>query len=152
MRPDGGTEKIPLRASKDAVRPGTFSNQFSALLEGEYRISLPVPDSPGLEVLMTSVQVNIPDLEKERPQRNDALLTQFAEQTRGQMYVGMPAFNVPSTDPLSPLNLIAAQDQETFIPGAADRFFQQRLMMWLLGIITLLLCLEWTTRRLQKLA
>ena len=101
---------------------------------------------------MTSVQVNIPDLEKERPERNDALLTQFAEQTRGQMYVGMPSFGVPQSDPLSPLNLIAAQDQETFIPGAADRFFQRRLMMWLLGLVTLLLCLEWTTRRLQKLA
>ena len=152
LRPDGSSEAIALQGTKDSVRPGTFTGQFSANLEGEYRISLPIPDSPELEVLMTLVQSNIPDLEKERPQRNDALLSELAEKTQGHYYVGMSAWGVADDDPLSPVNLIQPQNQETVLPGTPDRNFQSRLMMWLLALIVICLALEWTLRRLHKLA
>ena len=141
-----------MQGTKDSVRLGTFTAQFSANLEGEYRINLPIPDSPEQEVLTALVQANIPDLEKERPQRNDALLSEMAEKTQGHYFVGMSAWNVADNNPLSPAQLIQPQDQETVLPGTPDRNFQRRLMMWLLGLIVLCLSLEWTFRRLHKLA
>ena len=152
LRPDGSSETVALQGTKDSVRPGTFTGQFSANLEGEYRISLPIPDSPERDVLMTPVQANIPDLEKERPQRNDALLSELAEKTQGHYYVGMPAWGVADDDPMSPVQLIQTRNQETVLPGTPDRNFQRRLMIWLLGLIVLCLALEWTFRRLHKLA
>ncbi len=152
LRPDGSTETLELRSNKDSVRPGTFTGQFSANLEGEYRISLPIPDSPDFETLTTQIQSNIPDLEKERPQRNDELLSEIADKTQGHYYVGMSAFDIEIENPLSPTQLIQPQDQETLLPGTPDRNFQRRLMMWLLILIVLCLAQEWTFRRLHKLA
>lgn len=152
VRPDGSSAKLELQGTNDTVRPGTYTAQFSANQEGEYRINLPVPDSPEQEILTAQVQANIPDLEKERPQRNDALLNEMAEKTQGRYFVGMTAWDVSDDNPLSPVQLIQPQDQETVLPGTPDRNFQRRLMMWLLALIVLCLSLEWTFRRLHKLA
>jgi hypothetical protein len=151
-RPDGTTHRIELEATQNAVRPGTFHGQFTAGSEGDYRISLPIPASPDREVLTTSVQANIPDLEKEQPQRNDALLNELAEKTHGHFYVGTNSFQSDESNPLSPVLMIQPQDQVTFLTGTLDRFFQRKLMMWLLGLMTAALALEWTIRRLHKLA
>ena len=35
--------------------------------------------------------VKVPDLEKDNPQRNDALLSEIALRTKGRYYVGIPA-------------------------------------------------------------
>jgi hypothetical protein len=152
LRPDESTEPIVLRSSNDAVSPGTFSSQFIAAQEGDYRISLAIPDSPNLEVLTATVVAKIPDLEKERPQRNDELLAEIAEKTQGHYYVGLKEFSVNEEDPMSPHNLIQPRDQETFLTGTFDRFFQRKLMMWLLGLFATALSLEWIVRRLHKLA
>ena len=152
LRPDGTRQDLALEATKNAVRPGTFNGQFTAGSEGDYRISLPIPASPDLDVLTTTVQANIPDLEKEQPQRNDALLTELADKTNGHFYVGMKSFQTTDANPLSPTAIIQPQDQETFLTGTLDRFFQRKLMMWLLGLLATSLALEWTIRRLHKLA
>ena len=152
LSPDGRTQQILLRGSQGSVRPGTYSGQFSAIQEGEYRISLPIPNSPDLEVLRSTVQASIPDLEKERPQRNDPLLTEIAEKTQGHYYIGMSALDVEDSDPFSPASLIQPADQEIYLPGTPDRYFQRKLAMWLLGLIVAALALEWTIRRLHKLA
>ena len=152
LRPDGTTQNVELEANKNAVRPGTFNGQFRAGSEGDYRISLPIHASPDLEVLSTTVQANIPDLEKEQPQRNDPLLQDFGDKTNGHFYIGTKAFRSSADNPLSPNRLIQSQDQETFLTGTLDRFFQRKLMMWLLGILTTSLSLEWIIRRLHKLA
>ncbi len=151
-RPDGSNTKLVLQGTKDSVRPGTFTGQFSANLEGEYRINLAIPDGPEQEVLTALVQANIPDLEKVHPQRNDALLSEMAEKTQGHYFVGMSECDVTDDNPLSLARLIQPQDQETVLPGTPDRNFQRRLMWWLLGLIVLCLSLEWTFRRLHKLA
>ena len=152
LRPDGTRQDLALEATKNAVRPGTFNGQFTAGSEGDYRISLPIPASPDLDVLTTTVQANIPDLEKEQPQRNDALLTELADKTNGHFYVGMKSFQTTDANPLSPTAIIQPQDQETFLTGTLDRFFQRKLMMWLLGLIATALAFEWSVRRLHKLA
>jgi len=115
-------------------------------------VTLPIPDSPDLEVLSTSIAASIPDLEKERPQRNDALLSKLADKTQGHFYIGLPEFSVPAEDPDSPENLIQPRDQESLLSGAFDRFFKRKLMMWLMGLVVLALAMEWTVRRLHRLA
>lgn len=151
-RPNGTTQNIELKPTENAVRPGTFQGQFTTGSEGDYRVSLPIPDSPDFEILTATVQANIPDLEKEQPQRNDALLSEIADRTQGQFYVGTNSFLSAEDNPLSPVKLIHSQDQETFLAGTLDRFFQRKLMMWLLGLMATALALEWTVRRLHKLA
>ena len=151
LKPDGTTQRIELTSLKDAVRPGSFRGRFTAGVQGNYRISLPIPDSPDLETLTTEVQSDIPDLEKEQPERNDAVLAELAERTLGHYYVGTGSLTVDPSDPLFPTQLIQPQDQITFLPGTPDRFFNRRLMMWLLGLITTALCIEWTLRRLNRL-
>ena len=151
-RPNGTTQKLKLTPTENAVRPGTFNGQFTTGSEGEYRVSLPVPDSVDFEILTTTVQANIPDLEKEQPQRNDALLTELADRSLGHYYVGTGSFRSTEENPLSPVKLIQPQDQETFLAGTLDRFFQRKLMMWLLGVMAAALAFEWTVRRLHKLA
>jgi hypothetical protein len=141
-----------LRSNSAAVRPGTFSGQFIAAIEGDYRISLPIPDSPDLETLATTVRSSIPDLEKERPQRNDKLLQEMADKTEGYYYRGFEAFSVSPESESAPENLIQLRDQETLLTGALDRVFKRKLMMWLMALIAISLTLEWTTRRLHRLA
>ncbi|MFK7770154.1 MAG: VWA domain-containing protein [Mariniblastus sp.] len=152
LRPDGTRQDLSLEATKNAVRPGTFNGQFTAGSEGDYRISLPIPASPDLEVLTSTVQANIPDLEKEQPQRNDSLLTEIADKTNGYFYVGINSFQSTESNPVSPTKIIQSQDQETFLTGTLDRFFQRKLMMWLLTLLATSLAMEWTIRRLHKLA
>jgi hypothetical protein len=151
-KPDGTIQRLVMRAAENAVRPGTFAAQFSATSEGVYRVSLPIPNSAELEVLSTSVQASIPDLEQEKPQRNDLLLSEMAEKTSGHYYIGTESFNLPQTDPRSPLQQMPPQDQITFLTGTPNQDFHRRLMMWLMGIVTFALALEWTVRRLNKLA
>jgi hypothetical protein len=152
IRPDGTTQEVKLEATMNAVRPGTFSGQFTVTNEGEYRVNLPIPASPDLEVLSTYVRANIPDLEKQQPERNDALLSELATKTRGHFYIGTNSFRSDESDPFSPMRLIQPQDQETYLTGTMDRFFQRKVMMWLLGLMTAALAIEWTVRRLHKLA
>ncbi|MEL7498112.1 MAG: VWA domain-containing protein [Planctomycetota bacterium] len=151
-RPDGTTQLMNLKASGGAVRPGTFEAQFATTLEGEYRIQLPVPESETLDVLTSSVRAAIPDLEKAKPQRNDAGLAELADRTQGHYYIGADSFESEADNPMSPAELIVPQDQETFLTGTLDRFFKRKLMIWLLVWIVVSLAMEWTIRRLHKLS
>ncbi len=152
LKPDGSTETLDLKAAKDSVRAGTFSAQFTALADGEYRVSLPVPESPEGDILTTTVEAKIPDLEKARPQRNDALLQQFADKTNGKYFIGVDDLNTNPGDPESLYSLVAPQDQITFLPGTPNREFGRRTMIWLLVFVVVALAMEWTIRRLHKLA
>ena len=93
-------QRVTLAA--DPAPSGSFAGQFQVLEEGAYRLELPVPESQN-ERLTRRIQVKVPELERENPQRNDALLERIAEQTRAAYYdriaeqtraayyVGMPA-------------------------------------------------------------
>ena len=70
--PDHNAQTVALRP--DTSRAGTFVGHFTATHEGTYRLELPIPDS-GDQRLTRRIQVRVPDLELESPQRNDALLT-----------------------------------------------------------------------------
>jgi hypothetical protein len=149
--PSGSSQPLTLR-SNPAASVGSFTGTFVAGEEGEFRLSLPVPESIDEHVLTLSVESTIPDLEKEKPQRNDAVLAQIAQSTGGVCLLDADALAGSPNHPLSTLKLIPSQDQETIIAGTFDRFFKRQLMIWTLAIMTLSLTMEWTFRRLQKLA
>ena len=86
IQPDGAAQTVALRA--DPSRAGAYLGQFPALQEGTYRLELPVPESEN-ERLSRRIQVKVPDLERENPRRNDALLSAIAKNTGGKYYVGM---------------------------------------------------------------
>ena len=86
IQPDGTARTIALRA--DRSRAGAYAGEFPALLEGTYRLELPLPESQN-ERLGRRIQVKAPDLERENPRRNDALLSAIASGSGGKYYVGM---------------------------------------------------------------
>jgi hypothetical protein len=144
-QPDGTLQNIQL--NPDPSRAGTYSGQFAVRQEGVCRLELPVPDTD-TERLTRRIQVRVPDLERENPQRNDRLLTALAGETRGRYYVGMDALlgvNVdrPLVEELSDRSLIIPVS-EAPVPLWDNAY----VMLGLCG----LLAVEWLTRRLLKLA
>lgn len=143
--PDNTTQTIQL--APDPRRVGTYSGQFSARQEGNYRLELPVPESDD-ERLTRRVQVRVPDLERENPQRNDALLSEIAEATGGRYFRGLDeALGRGGTEPLAAL----LKDQSKTLPvsDAPQPLWDNR---WFLFAICGFLCLEWFVRRISKLA
>lgn len=148
LRPDSTSETLTL--APDASRKGMYAGQFTALVEGTYRLELDVPESAG-EQLTRRIQVKVPELERENPQRNDALLNEIAKRTGGTYYVGADA--VLGTQGLPPLsNQLADRTEVTYLAGVTDRDFERDWMRGLLVAICGALCVEWLIRRLSKLA
>ncbi len=150
-RPDGERQPVTLRRLREGTREGIYTGQFVATTQGDFRVELIIPDSERLEILTRDVRAQVPDLEVEHPQRNDALLSELAAQTAGTYFVGMDAA-IGSADEPALSTAIVPQDQETYLPGTPDLDFERRLMSWLLGLICGALCLEWLLRRLYRLA
>jgi hypothetical protein len=152
ITPGKFSRSIKLRSNPDEASSGSFNGNFAATEAGEYRINLSIPESPNLEVLTATVVATIPDLEKERPQRNDGILAKIAKTTGGLYFKSPNQLNADPDNPASAVQLIPPQDQETIIAGTFDRFFKRKFMMWVLGILTTCFATEWLLRRLQKLA
>ena len=95
------------------------------------------------------MRVKLPNLEIERPQRNDPDLQLLATETGGKYYVGLEKA-ISGADSLAAT--VVSKRRETFLPGTPDREFQQKLRTWLLMFIAGTLFLEWLIRRLSKLA
>ena len=150
LLPNGLRAPLTLLPAKQEAGEGVFVGQFTALQDGDTLVELPVPDSEN-EILTREIRVRVPQLEIERPQRNDAELASLADATGGTYYVGMNAAFDEGGD-TSLFTSLKSMDQETYLPGSSDDAFQQRLMSWLLALICGTLCLEWIIRRLSKLA
>lgn len=152
IRPDSTRQPLTLQKVKDDAREGTYTDQFVALQEGDYRIELQNP-AAGDELLVREVRATIPAAETERPERNDLLLRDLADQTGGEYFIGIDAaLGRDGTGRASLATILKPQDQRTVLPGTPDRRFEQLLMGWLIVLIAGVLCLEWLIRRLSKLA
>ncbi|MGW8256448.1 MAG: hypothetical protein ACWGMZ_03080, partial [Thermoguttaceae bacterium] len=144
--PGGAMQNLMLRPDK--VRPGSYQGRFPATEEGDYRLELPVPESDN-ERLVRRIQVKAPELEREHPLRNDALLSQIARQTGGKYYIA-------TQDVLHERPSLVEQLKDrscTMIQiDPVDPRVEEKWLGWLMFIICGLLCVEWLTRRLVKLA
>jgi len=148
IRPDSIVDDLQL--TPDPARKGMYLGQFTALQEGTYRLELPLPQGDS-EQLSRRIQVRVPDLERENPERNDALLSEIAKSTGGLYYVGADA--VLGSRGMPPLaNQLPDRTEVTYLAGVTDRDFDERWTRLLLLVICGSLCLEWLIRRLSKLA
>jgi len=148
FRPDGSRQTVELRA--DATRPGTFGGHFAVAQEGTYRLELPLPDA-GQQRLTRRVQVKVPDLELQNPQRNDALLARLARATGGRYYVGLePA--IAANQPLSLVHQLKDRTKTVILTAAPNPLDERRWLAVLMYTLCGLLCVEWLIRRLLKLA
>ena len=148
IQPDGALQSVALRA--DSSRAGAYAGQFPALQEGTYRLDLPVPESEN-ERLSRRIQVKAPDLERENPRRNDAVLSAIAKNTGGKYYVGLAAAIAPhATAPL--VDELRDRTTTIILPVAPDPQHEENWLRLMMIVLCGLLCLEWLIRRLLKLA
>jgi FtsH-binding integral membrane protein len=152
VQPDGSRTTFVLRAVKGAAREGSYAGQFPAALEGDYRVELKPPHGDVDQLLVREVRVRVEDLEIARPERNDPLLLDLARTTGGNYYVGMDAATGRASGMAPLASVLPAQDQVSYLAGTPDRDFDRRLMGWLMALICGVLSLEWTLRRLSRLA
>ena len=144
--PDGAVETVVLAA--DPSRPGAYRGQFAVHKEGVYRLELPVPESDN-ERLTRRIQVKVPDLEREHPQRNDALLSEIAAKTGGAYYIGLDAALKGGGKSKPLVEMLRDQSRTITTVGKPTPLWATSLTMY---VICGLLCLEWLIRRLVKLA
>lgn len=134
----------------DASRTGAYLGQFPASQEGTYHLELPVPESDN-ERLTRRIQVKVPDLERENPRRNDAVLSSIARNTGGKYYVGIPkAINAEGTDGL--VQQLKDRTTTVVMTAAPNPQWEETWLRWIMIALCGLLCLEWLIRRLAKLA
>jgi len=145
---DGSTQTVPLRA--DAGRPGSFAGHFTALREGNYRLELTIPETTG-QRLVRYLQVELPRLETQDPQRNDALLKRIATASGGHYYVG-PESALNEADPGAIYPQLKDKTRTTILTAAMDKTWEETWMRWMMYTLCGLLCLEWLIRRQYKLA
>lgn len=126
---------------RDKERPGQYSGDFRAGMPGTYRVIVR-PDQDGKEQLTTKVDVVLPNLESDDPRQNVRVLSDLARDTGGQ-YVKLEE---------------AAAKVPALLPNSGEEFLlEERLRelwdrQWLMFLLIGLLCIEWLTRKLLRLA
>jgi len=159
---EGEGVTITMDRVKDGPRDGMYSATFTAAIEGDYRIQVMPPGSPE-EVLSASVRVRVPDLEIENPQRNNVLLaaltqpvatSEDAAPEAGRYYTSFDSALARGGSGGVPLQKrIESQEKRYFTEASMPNdSFERLLATWLLGLIAGVLCIEWVTRRLSRLA
>ncbi|MCE5267336.1 MAG: VWA domain-containing protein [Planctomycetaceae bacterium] len=147
--PDGATQTIALRP--DPSRAGAYLGQLPALLEGTYRLELPIPESEN-ERLSRRVQVDVPNVERTNPRRNDALLSQIAKNSGGKYYVGMASAMATTGQPPPLTAQLRDRTNTVVLPVAPNPQQEEARLRWMMNVLCGVLCLEWLVRRLLKLA
>lgn len=138
---DGSLQRLTLEPSE--ASPLSYRGAWTPTAEGDYRLEAVLPDASGQRLTRT-VSVRLPDAERQRPQRNDALLSRLAERTAGKYFVGVDAALAPGgvVDGLPDRSLVQPQLQEP-------------RPLWdnagMLGALVALLSAEWLIRRLARL-
>jgi hypothetical protein len=145
VAPSGELQTIDLVAVPG--QEGTFGGQFNVYQEGGYRLELPMPDDASVR-LSRRIQVKVPDLERERPARNDALLAELAQTSGGEYFIGIPRALGSDGKP-GLVDRLPDRRKTITLTATPVSLWDNQYMMW--GICGIL-CLEWLIRRLAKLA
>lgn len=145
--PDGSVRVVKLQP--DPSRVGAYLGTITVLEEGTYRMELAIPDSD--ERIVRRIRVHVPDLERENPVRNEALLRRLADETGGIYYANLAAA-IDRDDPASIVNQLPDRTRTVILAGTPDRLWTGNRLVWLMIGICCLLCLEWLLRRISRLA
>lgn len=146
ISPQGGVRSVTLR--QEPNRPGMFVGHLVVLEEGQYRLTLGLPDTPD-ERLTQEIQVRVPDLEREQAARNVALLERLASMSGGRYYDG-ESLDRQQVEQLA--GAIRDRSRSVLRPIGIDINWEKQWLGWMLGGIVALLALEWLIRRLNRLA
>ena len=148
IQPDGVPRTVALQPDESSV--GSYAGHITVLQEGVYRLELPVPDSDDQRI-MRRIRVSLPDLEQRNTERNELLLKRIAAGTSGRYYDDLEtALQTDGADPL--FRLLKDRTRTSILTAAPDRLWEETWTKWVMCVLAGLLCLEWLTRRLLKLA
>ena len=126
-------------AMLDLNVPGTYLAYLPLDIEGTWTIQWTIPDTE--KKLVRTIQVQMSDLERENPNRNEPLLQEIAKRSGGVYFADFEsAESLPE--------IIGVRSQRAIVDEAA----QEKLLYYLLIGICALLLSEWTFRRLMQLA
>jgi hypothetical protein len=136
---EGRMINIPDRLNADGRGAGQFVNSFRPPRSGAYRISVPVPESS--DVLQTTIDVVVPNLEAQNPTQNVELLSNLTRDTQGR-YLGLSEI---STLP----SLLPDQSQPIIVDEQLRTLWDRG---WLMFLLVMLLAFEWIMRRVWRLS
>lgn len=154
VSPAGVQQEIVLRPLEGQPKPGTYGGQFVAKTSGSFEVRIVLGDALDEQILRQPIQIALPTLELERPQRNDDQLRAVAAVTDGEFVQGS-GIDGDASQAKKPAELVQAiepRPQTTILPGTPDRDFQRRRNASLLWLVGAALTLEWLIRRLNRLA
>jgi len=118
---------------------GTYLAYLPLDSEGTWTIQWAIPDSE--QKLVRTIQVQMSDLERENPNRNEPLLQEIAKRSGGGYFAEFAsAESLPEK--------IDVRTQRAVV----DEESQENLLYYLLLTVCALLFSEWTLRRLMRLA
>ncbi len=137
---DGRPVSVPDSLRGDARRPGQFVATFRPSRQGQYRVTVPVPESS--DILQANIEVVLPNLESENPSQNVALLTKLTADTGGVSV---------SLDELASrlLELLPDRSEPVIVDEQLRTLWDRK---WLMYLIVGLLALEWALRRVVRLS
>ncbi len=151
VAPDGMRQTLLLRRVMQSSR-AEYQTQFTPRQEGDYHIEWLPPQSTE-EPLAVDVRCSSSIAETRSLTRNDAVMQEIAQRTGGRAYTDLDvAFGSGSAQDPDVISLLVPQDQQVRLPGTPDRQFKLRLHAWLMALVAGALAVEWTLRRLSRLA
>lgn len=136
---EGGTISVPDRLNADGRGTGDYVNSFRPPRSGAYRISVPVPESS--DVLQTTIDVVLPNLEAQNPTRDEEQLKRLVRDTEGR-YLNL--------DELRALPSLLPDRSQPVVVDEQLRTLWDRT--WLMLSMVALLGFEWTMRRVWRLS
>jgi hypothetical protein len=136
---EGRTINVPDRLNADGRDAGQYVNSFRPPRSGAYRISVPVPESS--DVLQTTIDVVVPNLEAQNPTQNVELLSNLTRDTQGRYLSLAEISTLPS--------LLPDQSQPIIVDEQLRTLWDRG---WLMFLLVTLLAFEWTMRRVWRLS
>ena len=136
---EGKAVSIPDRLNADGRGAGQYVSSFRPTRSGAYRISVPIPESS--DVLQTTIDVVLPNLESQNPTQNAELLTNLTKETQGQYLSLSQISTLPS--------LLTDQSQPVVVDERLQTLWDRG---WILFLMVTLLAFEWILRRVWRLS
>ena len=136
---EGKAVSIPDRLNADGRGASQYVSSFRPTRSGAYRISVPIPESS--DVLQTTIDVVLPNLESQNPTQNAELLTNLTKETQGQYLSLSQISTLPS--------LLTDQSQPVVVDERLQTLWDRG---WILFLMVTLLAFEWILRRVWRLS
>ncbi|MDR0522327.1 MAG: VWA domain-containing protein [Planctomycetaceae bacterium] len=138
LQTPSGTLRM-IDVSLDPNVPGAYQAFVPLDTEGTWSVQWTIPETE--QKIIRTAQVQMSDLERENPNRNEALLRETAEKSGGVYFA-----DFTSAEKLP--EMIHVRSQRAVMDEAVD----EKIGYYLLIAVCALLMVEWTLRRLMQLA